>query len=247
MIPLDDPTTLSRLFHLNSEPWLNDEAYRGGVGPREAWPVARLGEATALPPAPSGALATLIWKRQSCRAFANRSIAVIDVAAVLDAAYGLNRALAPPGEIAYQRRAVPSAGGLFPLEIFVFLRRVDGVADGIYHVDVDDRALAPIESGDPFPSLDGAFYTYPFVRDANVVVALAAVFERTQKKYGPRGYRYILLEAGHAGQNLCLAAAERGLATLCMGGFVDSLVNDRLGLNPAAAGVVYTVAVGHSL
>ena len=89
------------------------------------------------------------------------------------------------------------------------------------------------------------FYTYPFIRDANLIVAIAAVFNRTQKKYGPRGYRYILIESGHVGQNVCLRASELGLATLCMGGFVDSELNALLGLAPTREGVVYTVAVGY--
>ena len=71
-----------------------------------------------------------------------------------------------------------------------------------------------------------------------------AVFLRTQKKYGPRGYRYILLEAGHVAQNLCVRATELGLATLCAGGFLDSALNELLGLQPKHEGIVYTVAAG---
>ena len=80
-----------------------------------------------------------------------------------------------------------------------------------------------------------------------MAICLAAVFSRTQKKYGPRGYRYILLEVGHAGQNICLQAAEMNLATLCMGGFIDSDVNRMLGLDQKDEGVVYSVAVGHAM
>ena len=61
---------------------------------------------------------------------------------------------------------------------------------------------------------------------------MAAVFGRNQKKYGPRGYRYTLLEAGHSAQNVCLRAIELGLGTLCMGGFEDSRLNRVLGLEP---------------
>ena len=88
------------------------------------------------------------------------------------------------------------------------------------------------------------FYAYPFMKDANVVIAMAAVFLRTQVKYGPRGYRYILLEAGHVAQNLCLRSMELGLESLCMGGFLDSALNELMGLKPKQEGVVYTVAAG---
>ncbi|MGI9518742.1 MAG: nitroreductase family protein, partial [Pirellulaceae bacterium] len=77
-----------------------------------------------------------------------------------------------------------------------------------------------------------------------VVLCIAAVFLRSQKKYGPRGYRYVLLEAGHSAQNICLAATEQGLGSLCMGGYVDSILNRILGLTPDESGVVYSVAVG---
>ena len=75
---------------------------------------------------------------------------------------------------------------------------------------------------------------------------LSAVFARTLKKYGPRGYRYILLEAGHCAQNLCLLAAERGLATLCLGGFQDTKLNRLLGLDGTTEAVVYCQGVGYA-
>jgi SagB-type dehydrogenase family enzyme len=105
--------------------------------------------------------------------------------------------------------------------LYAFVRRTDGAADGLYHYDVPGHSLQLIVDGDLFPRLESVVYTYPFMREANLVIVVAAVFGRTQKKYGPRGYRYILLEAGHAGQNICLRAVELGLSTLCMGGFVD--------------------------
>ena len=83
------------------------------------------------------------------------------------------------------------------------------------------------------------------MRNVNVIVFLAAVFCRSQKKYGPRGYRYILLEAGHVAQTLCLGATERGLGTLCMGGFRDARLNRWLGLDGIDEAVVYSVAIGH--
>jgi SagB-type dehydrogenase family enzyme len=82
---------------------------------------------------------------------------------------------------------------------------------------------------------------------ANVVAIFSAVFERTLKKYGPRGYRYILFEAGHAAQNLCLVAAELGLGSLPLGGFLDSRLNAFLGLDGLAEAALYGVAVGYPL
>jgi SagB-type dehydrogenase family enzyme len=85
---------------------------------------------------------------------------------------------------------------------------------------------------------------YEAIEHANVVFFLAAVFQRTQKKYGPRGYRYVLLEAGHVAQNICLLAVEQGLGSLCMGGYADGRLNRALGLSQLEEGIVYSVAVG---
>jgi SagB-type dehydrogenase family enzyme len=246
MIRFEDPTTLSLLFHLNSEPWLNDEAYKGGTSNQEfKRPEGILAE-TALPEV-QNSLTELFRKRRSCRAFSCETMPLAQVAALLAAAYGIVEIADFGDQSKFLRRSVPSAGGLFPLEVYAFAQRVEGLEDGLYHYDVLSHAVQLMASGDFFPSLEPVFYTYPFFRNANLVICLAAVFPRTQKKYGPRGYRYILLEAGHSGQNICLQAAEMNLSTLCMGGFVDSRLNLMLSLSLKQEGVVYSVAVGYPL
>jgi SagB-type dehydrogenase family enzyme len=247
MIPLDDPTSLSLLFHLNSEPWLNDEAYKSAASNQELKRPSTVLAEVALPPPTRTAFAELIAKRQSVRAFAPSALPLASVSALLAGAYGIVDAAPNGAQSPFLRRAVPSAGGLYPLEAYALCRNVEDLPDGIYHYDVLGHGLQQMTEGDPFPQLEPMFYTYSFIRDANLVIALGAVFMRTQKKYGPRGYRYTLLEAGHVGQNLCLMAAELGLSTLCMGGFIDSSLNPVLGLAPHREGVVYTVAVGTHL
>jgi SagB-type dehydrogenase family enzyme len=186
----------------------------------------------------------LLGRRHSCREFAQREMSLYQASALLAASYG---AIAPArygGQTAFLRRTVPSAGGLFPLELYTFTQRVRELEDGLYHYDVAAHSLQQLRRGNLFPTLESLFYAYPFMQDANLVVVMAAVFLRTQKKYGPRGYRYILIEAGHVAQNLSLRAIELGLATLCAGGFLDSGLNEVLGLQPKQEGVVYTVAAG---
>ena len=244
MIPLEDPTTLSLLFHLNSEPWLNDDAYRSVATNQEMKRPATILAEIPLPSPPRSALASLIARRRSVRSFASSALSASAVAALLHAAYGiLDNERAEPGS-PILRRSVPSAGGLYPLEVYVLCRAIEGLPDGIHHYDVIGHGLQQMMAGDPFPQLESMLYTYSFIEHANVVIALAAHFKRTQKKYGPRGYRYILLEAGHVGQNLCLMAAELGLASLCMGGYIDSSLNALIRLDPLQEGVVYTLAFG---
>jgi len=246
MIPFEDPTSLSALFHLNSEPWLNDEAYQSAVGGQEFKQPEQVLAETALPAPSPGFLSELFRRRNSCRAYALETMPLSALADLLASAYGAVALDEVNNRMKFLRRSVPSAGGLFPLEVYAFLRRTEGLEDGLYHYNVLAHSLELITRGDLFPLMEPAFYTYPFILQANLVVCFAAVFRRTQKKYGPRGYRYILLEAGHCGQNFCLKAAELGLSTLCMGGFVDSRLNTILGLRPREEGVVYTVAAGYA-
>jgi len=241
---LDDPTSLSMLCHLNSEPWLNDEAYRSAPLQESRVPKHYLGY-VPLPAAPHTSLMPLMKARLSTRAFRPELVPLATVTGLLTAAYGVVAIQREGGrsDVPVQR-SIPSAGGLYPLEIFAFLRRIDGLEDGIYHYDPMGHGLRQMSGGDPFAGLEEVFYTHPFIREANGIVVFAAVFERMQKKYGPRGYRYVLLEAGHGAQNLCLSASELGVATLCMGGFIDSSLNAVLDLDASREGAVYTVAFG---
>jgi len=97
----------------------------------------------------------------------------------------------------------------------------------------------------PLQQLEQILLAEQFLENANLIVFIATVFRRTLSKYGSRGYRYVLFEAGHLAQNLCLLAAERNLGSLCVGGFWDSRVNAFLGLNGVDDAVVYCVGIGH--
>jgi SagB-type dehydrogenase family enzyme len=244
MRPVADPTGLSLLFHLNSEPWLNDRAYESAGRHEQLRRVDEEAPGIQLPaPAPSP-LGRLIEGRASCRAFAPVTMPLAVAGELLAAAQGVVGTMDLGGGGALVRRSAPSAGGLYPLDVYAWCQRVEGLADGLYRYDPFGHGLAPLRPGSDVDALEAGLYAYPFVRDANVVLALASTFARTQSKYGPRGYRYILLEAGHAAQNACLRATELGLATLCIGGFVDSVVNALLGLEPERGGIVYMLGAG---
>ena len=247
MIPLDDPMSLSLLFHLNSEPWLNDRAYSGGGGPQKRLTLPGALAKLVVPRPPATALTPMFKRRFSCRKFQPVPIALDRVVSLLDAAYGLVGPLDVPDPEAFPHRTVPSAGGLFPLELFAILRRIDGAEDGLYHYNAPGRTLSLLERGDLFPRLEPMFYTFPFFADANIVIALAAIFPRTQTKYGPRGYRYVLLEAGHVGQNILLVATALGLGAVPLGGYYDRLTDHFLGLDGVNESTLYTFAVGRPL
>lgn len=236
MLRADDPQSLSQLYHLNSEPWLNPAAYDAvyEVEYEEAG-----GAEFSLPRVEESPLMTLIRARRSCRDFARRAMRLEDLATLLGGAYGVTR------RGAIDDRAAPSAGGLYPLEIYVAARAVDGLADGVYHYNVRGHSLGFIGDACAPGELGRILLGQDFLEQANVLMFISAVFARTQRKYGPRGYRYALLEAGHVAQNLCLLATERGLGGLCVGGFYDRRLNRLLQLDGVKRAVVYAAAIGH--
>jgi len=244
-IPLTDAETLSRLFHLNSEPWANAEAYREAQDYEVHYKEVDAAAETVLPEANGSHLQELLRRRESCRGYQLRQMPLQTLATMLKCGYGIMRT-APLAKLggAYFR-AVPSDGGLFPLEIYALAREVETLADGIYHYNLRRHAVELVRPGDWFEELDRIMVAAPFIRNANLIFFLSAVFSRTQKKYGPRGYRYILLEAGHVAQNLCLAAAEHDLGSLCMGGYTDSQLNKFLEFDGVTEAVVYAVAAGY--
>jgi len=122
-------------------------------------------------------------------------------------------------------RAAPSAGALYPLEIYVVL------AAGFYHYDPAQHRLDRVSADDLRPALCQAALAQQAVSEAEAVFVMTAVYERTAQKYGAaRGRRYAHLEAGHAAQNLLLEAVALGLGAVSMGAFHDTEVQKVLSL-----------------
>lgn len=245
MLPYEDATTLSLLYHLNSEPWLNTKAYEAYAYQVDYKEIQGCVDRIALPTPQSTPLTKLLEARKSCRRYKLKPLPLSALATLLTCAYGTVRTGMIDSDVSALFRPTPSAGGLFPLELYLFTQNVAGVEDGVHHYAVRNNSVELLKAGTGFVERYSALIADQFVREANVVVFIAAVFGRTQKKYGPRGYRYILLEAGHVAQNLCLLATEQGLGSLCMGGFMDSKINGFLGLDGIHEAVVYSVGIGH--
>jgi SagB-type dehydrogenase family enzyme len=247
MLPVDDEATLPLLFHLNSEPWLNLEAYSDPANAVQYKQMAGSAESVALPPQSSeSALNRLLHARVSCRQYRRQAMPLEQLAALLEGAYGITRVNCYQAGEEFCSRAVPSAGGLYPLELYAACRDVEGAADGLYHYNILHHRIEPIASRPFLQEIGDCMLAQVFLEDANLVLVISAVFPRTLKKYGPRGYRYILLEAGHCAQNICLLAAERGLATLCVGGFQDTKLNRLLGFDGCTEAVIYCLGVGYA-
>ena len=129
-------------------------------------------------------------------------------------------------------RTYPSAGGLYPIGVYVVAGRVVDLEPGIYEYLWQDHALKPVKRGDFRRSLAQAALLQGFIAQAPVIIVLSADYRRTKRKYGQRGSeRYVPLDAGHASQNLHLQAVALHLATATVGAFSDSGVKRILGLD----------------
>jgi SagB-type dehydrogenase family enzyme len=141
-------------------------------------------------------------------------------------------------------RAWPSAGGLYPLDTYVLARDVTGLPSGVYHYNVVMSQLEVIPARPVADILRDGYFWQEFAVTASVAVLLVGVFERTISKYGERGYRLALLDAGHAAQNLLLAAEARDIRAVAVGGFCDDRLADDLGLDGISEAVIHSVLLG---
>jgi SagB-type dehydrogenase family enzyme len=210
--------------------------------------VRRLGRpAAALPPPqrPDCALFEAIETRRSRREFGTAPIDAAELAALLHGAYGVTGRLeSSAGNGTLPLRAVPSGGALYPLEVYLAALRVDGLDPGLYHFDPLICCLEIVRAGLAVDEL-AALSTYPeIVSPCAALLLIAAVFGRTRFKYGLRGYRFALLEAGHVGQNVVLVASALGLAAVPLGGFYDRPTDAFLGLDGVNESTLYTIAIG---
>jgi len=167
-----------------------------------------------------------------------------DLATLLFVAAGENRTAAEAGT---ERpfRVVPSGGALYPLELYVHAACVDGLEPGVYHYDPTRHALRLHLEGDHTEALAGICVQPALPRDTAVQMILSAIPGRSTLKYGERGYRFTLLEAGHAAQNLLLAARALGLAGIPVGGYRDEALEELLGFDGVNHVALYLCFVGH--
>jgi SagB-type dehydrogenase family enzyme len=125
-------------------------------------------------------------------------------------------------------RTAPSAGALYPLELYVVAGNVDGLPAGVYKYRPDSHELLSIVKGDRRNDLCNAALVQSSIKRAALVLVLSGVYERTTAKYGDRGIRYVHMEAGHAAQNVYLQAVALQLGTVAIGAFRDEEVKKML-------------------
>ena len=162
-------------------------------------------------------------ERRSVREYKDQALSLKDISQILWSAQGIT---APWGG-----RTAPSAGALYPLEVYLIVRKAEDLKPAVYHYLPKEHKLRNILEGDISDKLTQAALEQTFIKEAPVNLVITAVFSRTTKKYGERGIRYVHMEAGHAAQNVYLQCQSLGLGTVTIGAFDDKEVSRILKLS----------------
>jgi len=144
----------------------------------------------------------------------------------------------------YLLRTAPSAGALYPFETYLYVHRVEGFSQGIYHFNVAEFGLERLKEGDFNGIITAAGLGQPVVRKAAVVLIWTAMMLRCMEKYRERAVRYIPMDLGHVCQNVQLAATALGLGSCPIGAFYDDEMNGLIDVDGEEETVLYMVTVG---
>ncbi|MCX7793066.1 MAG: SagB/ThcOx family dehydrogenase [Thermodesulfovibrionales bacterium] len=176
-----------------------------------------------------------LLERRSIRDLKDDPLTINEISQLLWAAQGITD---PEGF-----RTAPSAGALYPLEVYVVIFNVREITKGVYKYNPVRHELRRVKSGDFKKELILAASGQYWVGKGSAVIVLSAVYERTTKKYGERGKRYVHMEAGHASQNIYLQAQSLNLGTVAIGAFIDEAVKKVLNM-PDEEHPLYLMPVG---
>jgi SagB-type dehydrogenase family enzyme len=176
-----------------------------------------------------------LYARRSVRSYSRKPLEISEISQLLWAAQGVT---SRDG-----KRTAPSAGALYPLELYLVVGNVTELEPGAYRYRPVDHVLVEVLAGDLLLELSGGSGSKSSVGSAAAVLVIAAIYQRTQQKYKERGVRYVDMEAGHAAQNAWLQAQSLQLGTVTVGGFDEQRVASLLRME-AEEQPLYLMPVG---
>lgn len=139
-------------------------------------------------------------------------------------------------------RFYPSGGARYPLETYV-LPLNSALQKGLYHYNLKNHSLERLLFLKENVKTS-KFFGQEWIANAGCIIIITGIFERTTMKYGSRGYRHILIEAGHMGQNMYLLASALNVGCCAIGGFIDDKLNSLLDIDGTEETVLYAFALG---
>ena len=186
-----------------------------------------------------------LYKRRSIRSYKNEPLNIGEISQLLWAAYGITRKIENgPAYLRGGLRTAPSAGALYPLEIYIVAGNVTGLDPGIYKYISQGHKLEIILKGDKRSELCIAGFNQKMIKNAPADIVYSAIYKRTSKKYGNRGReRYVCMDLGHSAENVYLQAFSLNIGTCAIGSFSDIKVKEVLNM-PAEEEPLYIMPIG---
>jgi SagB-type dehydrogenase family enzyme len=268
-IPKDSPPSLSEFFHENTKifpyelrPWLYkrppaelEYVKQKDFNKRSArsYKLYNTMPQIPLPKEIANDKEPLLWEtlrqRRSARRYANEPISLSQLSKILYFSYGEVAEL-NCGTHTVGLRTSPSAGALYPLDIYPLVLGVNSLESGLYHYNIPDHALELLKVI-KVDELNDFLLTYiqpgdnDWLRNAAILFFITATFRRNKMKYSERGYRAILIDIGHLAQNILLSATGLNLSSCPILGFCDDPTNDLLGVDGVEESIMYVISVAH--
>ncbi len=182
-----------------------------------------------------------IYKWSATRRFSNKPLTLKQISQLLWSAFGTT-----VDGVSSATRVFPSAGGIYPLELYVVVGNVENLSPGVYKYNYKSHSLIQVREGDLREELSSAALNQFFIKQAPVSFVWTAKYGK-MFYYGERGKtRYIHIDLGHSAQNLTIQATVLGLGTVQIGAFDDDKVKKLLSL-PNDETPVYIMPVGYKL
>ena len=181
----------------------------------------------------------VITKRKSTRNFKNEKITLNQLSLLLFGMTGLTRIFPQ-----FSFRTVPSAGGLYPIEVYPVVNNVENLEMGIYHYNIRDHTLELLKKGDFRSEVAKGCLDQRIAYMSAVNFIWTAMIERSKWKYLQRCYRYIYLDAGHIGQNFYLVSEALGLGACTIGAIFDDELNNLLEIDGINETSIYVGVLG---
>jgi len=185
----------------------------------------------------------VIIKERPMMEFARKSFSLEEISKILFYSAGITHT-EKMDEKELSHRAYPSIGSRYPLELYPVLFQDNEIEPGIYHYNVKSHTLELILTGDYRNQIIYSTKNQEWIKNASLAILISAIFKRTEMEFGDRGYRYVLLEAGHLAQNLFLITASMSLTCDTIGEFLDDELNKLLDLDGTNEAIIYIMVIG---
>lgn len=239
---LGQPTSISEQFHEHTKiTKLSRKPDDPSKWP-QAWKTIFLKEYLRLdkivlpePDLDDTSLKEALVKRSSQRQYSQKPLSLEDLSTLLYFSAGSKDPTGLSG------RFYPSAGGRYPLEVYLISQNSE-LPRGVYHYNIRYHSLETLLILDKFNADD--YFNQDFIKKASIIILLTAHFKRNTIKYGQRGYRHVISEAGHIGQNFWLISTALDLAICGVGGYLDDKLNELLDIDGLKETVIYVLIVG---